>query len=239
MVHNQKNGAKTPQQEENLIASFWALLLPEDKSTFLNEGILSEDAEYELLRLGHDTTELEIYVESLDNAGDDMQELEKTSELPQEVIFETQEVTPKIVEEVKTETKISEKSKGKGKSKGKPKEKQVIQQVQQVTQNLTVNLEQPKDKIRKLTPAEKVAEAQKLLGISEKKEYVESLLKEFYIYLHANKDGDNFCLKSFDGNYKFSTNSLDLVKEVQQVVEKHLKRKIESLGDEMELIQIA
>lgn len=233
---------------QNLLADFWQNMPQDDKEMFLETGTLQENAEMELLRMDFDITDLEIYVESLDNAGEDIteeqgtqepEEIAEVEEPTQEVSFETQEVTPQIVEEVKAEVKPKKDNKGKDKGKAKDKGKQVIQQVQQVTQNVTVKVEQPKPEVKKLTLAEKIAEAQKLVSFSEKKEFTEAKMKELHAYMYAVKEGDIFSLKSSDGKYNFTTPNAELVKEVTEVLEKFFKRKIEGFASEINKIQIA
>ncbi len=107
---------------------------------------------------------------------------------------------------------------------------------QQVTNNtLNVTVDKPKPK---MSIADKIIEAQKMLVIAERKEITEAKLKEFHGYLHANKEGDNFKLMSLDEKYSFSTNNIDLVKEVNKVLEKFLKDKIQEFETELSNFQI-
>lgn len=117
---------------------------------------------------------------------------------------------------------------------------QVTQNVvnQQVVNNVTVNVEQPKNENRKLSIAEKVAEAQKMIAVSEKKEFFEGKLKDFYGYLNGNRDGDNFTLLSNDKAYKFSTNNFELIREVNEVIERHFKQKISGFETQLANFQI-
>ncbi len=107
---------------------------------------------------------------------------------------------------------------------------------QQVTNNtLNVTVETPKPK---MSIADKIAEAQKMLTIAEKKEATENQLKKFHGYLHANKDGDNFTLTSLDKAYAFSTNNIELVKEVNTLLERFFKTKIQEFETELSNFQI-
>lgn len=117
---------------------------------------------------------------------------------------------------------------------------QVTQNVvnQQVVNNVTVNVEQAKQENRKLTIAEKVAEAQKMIATAEKKEFYEAKLKDFYGYLNGNRDGDNFTLSATDKSYKFSTNNFELIREVNEVIEKHFKHKINSFENLLQNFQL-
>lgn len=107
---------------------------------------------------------------------------------------------------------------------------------QQVTNNtLNVTLETPKPK---MSIADKIVEAQKMLLIAERKQLTEDRLKAFHGYLHANRDGDNFRLMSSDEKYKFSTNNIELVKEVNIVLERFFKTKIQEFETELANFQI-
>jgi hypothetical protein len=86
--------------------------------------------------------------------------------------------------------------------------------------------------------ADKIVEAQKMLVIAERKEVTEARLKDFHGYLHANKDGDNFTLTSLDKSYSFSTNNAELVKEVNIVLERFLKNKIQEFETELANFQL-
>jgi hypothetical protein len=169
------------------------------------------------------------------------QEQAEQTKLEQEVI-EVQELTEEVneitevtaVTEILTQTPTTEM-----KNQEVVKEKasnETVNNTQNITNNtLNVILDKPKPK---MSIADKIVEAQKMLVIAERKELTEARLKDFHGYLHANKDGDNFTLTSLDKSYSFSTNNAELVKEVNIVLERFLKHKIQEFETELANFQL-
>ena len=154
-------------------------------------------------------------------------EQELQNEIKTEILTQNQKTEIMKTQEVATETETATENPSVNNTQN------IVNNVSNV-QNVLI-VEKPK---QKMSIADKIVEAQKMLVIAERKEKTEERLKEFHGYLHANKDGDNFTLMSLDKTYSFSTNNADLVKQVNTVLERFLKTKIQEFETELANFQI-
>jgi hypothetical protein len=204
------------------VADFWNGLLPEIKKQVIATMEIPEQLELAMENENIDYDEFWDYVCQISETEVAEKENEEIKEVKNEEFVISQTTQQATVKEVANS------------------QSQVTQQVlsQQVVNNVTVNVEQPKNENRKLSIAEKVAEAQKMLAVAEKKEFYETKLKDFYGYLNGNRDGDNFTLSSTDKSYKFNTNNFELIREVNEVIEKHFKSKIQGFENLLQNFQL-
>jgi hypothetical protein len=212
------------QTNQNAVAKFWQNLPPMVQTEILDTFELPEKVELEMIEEDLDFDEFWDYVYSL------QEQAAQGKEEQEEVLQTTPKEATNFVAVATTQSNKQVEN----------TQNHLTQSLvhQQVVQNVTVNVEQPKQENRKLSIAEKVAEAQKMIAVAEKKEFCEVKLKEFYGYLNGNRDGDNFTLAATDKSYKFSTNNFELIREVNEVIEKHFKQKIQGFETQLQNFQL-
>lgn len=261
LVQMARERAVTEHQQEksklpSTVQEFWESLTPKVQEEIIESQEVNVQIEIDLEELGIDAYEFADYV-FLTIAPQREQEQAEQTKLEQEVI-EVQELTEEVntateiliqtptteimktqkevASEVKKEVSKSEKTTKKEKVVKQKASNETVNNTQNITNNtLNVILDKPKPK---MSIADKIVEAQKMLVIAERKEVTEARLKDFHGYLHANKDGDNFTLTSLDKSYSFSTNNAELVKEVNIVLERFLKNKIQEFETELANFQL-
>jgi hypothetical protein len=245
-IDNEQNRKQAEQEKSKVpgtVQEFWESLTPKVQEEIIESQEVNVQIEIDLEELGIDAYEFADYV--FLTIAPQREQAEQTK-LEQEVI-EVQELTQEVNEitevtaatEILTQTPTTEIMQTEKVVNETVATATTVNNTQNVVNQQVTNIivEQQKP-IFKMSIADKIAEANKMLAIAHKKEQTENLLKDFYGYLNAKKDGDNFTLQSADKLYKFTTPNQELVDEVNNVLEKFLKNKISSFEMQLQNFQL-
>ena len=242
-----EENAEQENEEQEKFLSFWKSLDESKKDLcvtglhsgyiatvariFVNENFKDETVFLKLLKT-------HLYNEpDLTTVHEELETEEQETEVQNEILTETPTTeNMKSQKEVASEVKKEVSKSQKATKKAKLVTETTVNNTQSIVNN-TLNLTLEKEK-PKMSIADKIIEAQKMLVIAERKQITEDRLKAFHGYLHANKEGDNFKLMSLDEKYSFSTNNIELIKEVNTVLEKFFKTKIQEFETELTNFQI-